>query len=84
MTKQYYPKTTLMDYYAECQKMFTTGQITRADAALLTPARQSLYQYDNLVATGVLSPASTNACVIRMFINKEHTKFSNMKLCKMN
>jgi hypothetical protein len=63
-----------MDYYAECQKMFTMGQITRTDAALLTPARQSLYQYDNLVATGVLSSTSTNACITKMF------SFSKTKL----
>lgn len=56
-----------MDYYAQCHKMFTLGQIARADAALLTPARQSLYQYDNLVATGVLSASSTNACLTKMF-----------------
>lgn len=56
-----------MDYYTECNKMFTMGQITRADAALLSPSRQSLYQYDNLVATGILDPASTNACLTKMF-----------------
>jgi hypothetical protein len=56
-----------MDYYAQCQKMFTAGQMARTDAALLSPARQSLYQYDNLVATGVLSASSTNACITKMF-----------------
>jgi hypothetical protein len=56
-----------MDYYAECNKMFTAGQMTRVDAALLSPARQSLYQYDNLVATGILSPSSTSPCITKMF-----------------
>lgn len=63
-----------MDYYAQCNKMFTAGQMTRVDAALLSPARQSLYQYDNLVATGVLSPSSSNPCITKMF------SFSKTKL----
>ena len=63
-----------MDYYSQCPKMFTMGQIVRTDAALQTPSRQSLYQYDNLVATGILSPSSTNACITKMF------SFSKTKL----
>jgi hypothetical protein len=65
-----------MDYYAQCHKMFTAGQIARTDAALLSPSRQSLYQYDNLVATGILSASSTNPCITKMFA------FSKTKLAE--
>lgn len=52
-----------MDYNTTCYKNFTMDQNTRMEAAAMHAARFSLWQYDNLVATGVLSPTSTNACV---------------------
>ena len=52
-----------MDYNTSCYKNFTMDQNARMEAALTHPARISLWQYDNLVATGVISPTSTNACV---------------------
>ncbi|MEL6535950.1 MAG: M43 family zinc metalloprotease [Bacteroidota bacterium] len=39
-----------------CYKMFTAGQITRMEAAMNHPARVSLWQQSNLVATGVVTP----------------------------
>jgi len=52
-----------MDYNNTCLKNFTMGQNTRMEAASMDPARSTLWQYDNLVATGLVSPTSTNACV---------------------
>lgn len=52
-----------MDYNATCYKNFTMDQNTRMEAALTHPSRVSLWQYSNLVATGVLSASSTNSCV---------------------
>jgi trimeric autotransporter adhesin len=42
-----------MDYNVTCYKMFTTGQISRMDAALQHASRNPLWQASNLVATGV-------------------------------
>ncbi|MCW3122471.1 MAG: hypothetical protein JWQ38_1963 [Flavipsychrobacter sp.] len=53
-----------MDYNNTCLKNFTMGQNTRMEAASMDPARFTLWQYDNLVATGLISPTSTNACVV--------------------
>ncbi len=53
-----------MDYNNTCLKNFTIGQNTRMEAAAASPSRFSIWQYDNLVATGVLSPTSTNPCVM--------------------
>ncbi len=52
-----------MDYNATCYKNFTMDQNTRMEAALMHPARITQWQYDNLVATGILNSASTNSCV---------------------
>ncbi len=52
-----------MDYNTTCYKNFTMDQNARMETALMHPARQSLWQYDNLVATGVVSPTTTNPCV---------------------
>ncbi len=52
-----------MDYNATCYKNFTMDQNTRMEAALMHPARITQWQYDNLVATGILNPATTNTCV---------------------
>jgi len=52
-----------MDYNSTCYKNFTIDQNTRMEIALTHPARATLWQYDNLVATGVISPTSTNTCV---------------------
>lgn len=52
-----------MDYNASCYKNFTMDQNTRMEAALQHPARLPLWQYDNLVATGIINPATTNTCV---------------------
>lgn len=53
-----------MDYNTTCYKNFTMDQNARMEAALNSPARFPLWQYDNLVATGVLNPLSDNACVM--------------------
>lgn len=53
-----------MDYNTTCYKNFTMDQNARMEVALNSPARFSLWQYDNLVATGVLSPLSEDACVM--------------------
>ncbi|CAF1230057.1 unnamed protein product [Rotaria sordida] len=37
-----------------CYKMFTVGQVARMDAAMQHPARKSLWQLENLKATGLL------------------------------
>ncbi|CAF3335566.1 unnamed protein product [Rotaria sp. Silwood2] len=44
-----------MDYSgaAGCYKMFTVGQVARMNAAMQHPARQPLWQFDNLIVTGV-------------------------------
>lgn len=47
---------------AGCYKMFTIGQVDRMLAALNHPARQPLWQVDNLNATGVNDPGNTTAC----------------------
>ena len=39
--------------YTECYKMFTKGQVARMDAALQLPSRVTLWQENNLIATGV-------------------------------
>ncbi len=52
-----------MDYNNTCLKNFTIGQNTRMEAASLDPSRFPIWQYDNLVATGLLSPTTTNPCV---------------------
>ncbi|MCF7567054.1 T9SS type A sorting domain-containing protein [Sabulilitoribacter arenilitoris] len=39
--------------YTDCYSMFTLGQIDRVKDALNHPARTTIWQYDNLVATGV-------------------------------
>jgi len=53
-----------MDYNTSCYKNFTMDQNTRMEAALTSPSRQSLWQYDNLVATGLLDPNSEHSCVM--------------------
>lgn len=45
-----------MDYNSSCYKMFTEGQVDRMRQALENhPARNTLWQYSNLVATGTES-----------------------------
>lgn len=44
-----------MDYNTSCYKMYTTGQITRMDAALQLPSRVTLWQTSNLINTGILN-----------------------------
>jgi len=56
-----------MDYNNTCYKNFTMGQVTVMDAAIQHASRKPLWQYDNLVATGVLSPNTTNSCVPLLF-----------------
>jgi len=53
-----------MDYNTSCYKNFTMDQNTRMEAALTSPSRQPLWQYDNLVATGLLDPKSEHSCVM--------------------
>ena len=52
-----------MDYNATCYKNFTMDQNARMEAALMHPSRITQWQYDNLVATGIISPITTNTCV---------------------
>lgn len=44
--------SNFMDYNHDCKKMFTQGQVDRMLAALQLPARNNLWSYENLVATG--------------------------------
>ena len=48
-----------MDYNAQCQKMFTRGQVNRMKDALLLPSRETLWQESNLKATGIISDEDT-------------------------
>ena len=43
-----------MDYNASCYRMFTVGQTDRVQDALYHPARITLWQKSNLIATGVI------------------------------
>ncbi len=52
-----------MDYNTTCYKNFTMDQNARMEAALMDPSRFPLWQYDNNVATGILSATNTNSCV---------------------
>jgi len=47
-----------MDYSGAygCYKMFTQGQVTRMKAALEMPSRVTLWQDENLIKTGLLTP----------------------------
>ena len=47
-----------MDYSGAdgCYKMFTKGQVARMKAALEMPSRVTLWQDDNLIKTGLLTP----------------------------
>ena len=65
-----------MDYNTSCYKNFTMDQNTRMEAAMNTPSRQSLWQYENLVATGLLDPKSENSCVM----SNEFFAYSKTKL----
>lgn len=51
-----------MDYNASCYKNFTKDQNFRMEAAMNHPTRASLWQYDNLVACGVMDQFSSNSC----------------------
>jgi len=52
-----------MDYSCSdgCARMFTLGQNDRMYAALLHPARVTLHQDANLLATGILDPCDVNS-----------------------
>lgn len=52
-----------MDYNTNCYKMFTQGQTTRMTAATQHPARITLWQESNLVATGIHLPTGVAAVV---------------------
>lgn len=52
---------------AGCYKMFTQGQITRMLAALQHPARITLWQPENLTATGVNNTGSSLAAATTLF-----------------
>lgn len=51
-----------MDYNASCYKNFTKDQNARMEAALLDPSRYSLWQPENLIATGVASYLDIKSC----------------------
>ncbi len=60
--------------YDNCYKMFTVGQVARMVAALNHPARTTLWQPSNLIATGV-------ACAtVATSIAFEKTTISNLEL----
>jgi len=56
---------------AGCYKMFTMGQITRLTAALSHPTRQPLWQYGNLIATGVHESLTGNTITSDATLFKE-------------
>jgi len=58
-----------MDYNTTCYKNFTIDQVARMDAAMKHPARSTLWQPSNLVATGLLSPNSKDTCLDSPFIS---------------
>lgn len=58
-----------MDYNTACYKNFTIDQVSRMDAAMKHPARSTLWQPSNLVATGLLSPNSKDTCLDSPFIS---------------
>ncbi len=53
-----------MDYNNTCYMNFTMDQNTRMEAASQHASRATLWKYDNQVATGILDPNSTKACVM--------------------
>ncbi len=52
-----------MDYNANCYKNFTNDQNLRMEAAINSPARFPLWQYDNLIATGIIDNNESNECI---------------------
>ncbi|MBU0487194.1 MAG: PKD domain-containing protein [Bacteroidetes bacterium] len=51
-----------MDYnHGYCNNIFTTGQLTRMNATLMSDRRQ-LWSYENLVATGVWDTSAVSQC----------------------
>jgi hypothetical protein len=58
-----------MDYNTTCYKNFTIDQVSRMDAAMNHPARSTLWQPSNLVATGVISPNTVDTCFKSPFIS---------------
>ncbi len=58
-----------MDYNTTCYKNFTIDQVARMDAAMKHPARSTLWQPSNLVATGLMAPDSKDTCLKSPFIS---------------
>lgn len=52
-----------MDYNADCKRMFTQGQVDWMIAALNSDARFPLWQEENLMATGCMTPLSNSLLV---------------------
>ncbi len=52
-----------MDYNATCYKNFTKDQNARMEVALLDPSRFSLWQPENLIATGIISNKNFKPCI---------------------
>lgn len=67
-----------MDYNTTCYKNFTIDQVARMDAAMKHPARSTLWTPYNLVATGLLSPTSTDTCYKSPYVSytTEHVQES--------
>jgi hypothetical protein len=69
-----------MDYNTNCYKMFTQGQIARITAATQHPARFSLWQESNLVATGIHFPTgvtqAVNEAITQLYPNPSNGVFN--------
>lgn len=68
-----------MDYNIECKKMFTQGQVDRMTAALHLPSRITLWQTENLIATGCYNPLATATSQL-----KTNIIFPNPAINKVN
>ena len=74
--------------YTDCTNMFSNGQRSRMHAALHSSmgGRINLWQYDNLIATGVLDDTECNEEEINIQINTEEAtrmKFLGLLLTQM-
>jgi len=69
-----------MDYNTTCYKNFTIDQVSRMNAAMKHPARNTLWSASNLVATGLLSPTINDTCFDSPYISysTQHLKESLM------
>lgn len=63
-----------MDYqFGYCTNLFTTGQMTRINATMMSDRRQ-LWSYENLIATGVLDTSLHPISVAKADFNPDRTR----------